>query len=322
MNVFSLIAAVIVGEDVAEPIDLSFFEKIWKTIVTWFIDERGWLSIVNALLVILVGLIVIKIILTILRKIINRGKLKGIAGNFIVTLFKIILLFIYFIAILRVLGIDTSSFIALLTVGTLAISLAIQSVISNFASGIILVTNHPFKESDFVEVAGVSGTVEKITLFSTKIKTTDNKVISVPNSSVASANIINYSTEENRRVDMTFGVAYGTDIDKAKTVMTSELDNHPLVLHDEGYTVRLNEQADSALIFVCRCWTKNADYWTVYFDLTESMTKRFEKEGIEIPYNKLDVNVISQQASAQVEKPKTAKQKKSDAKKTDTKKSK
>lgn len=274
-------------------VDLTFFQKLWATIVTWFIDERGWVKILVAVAVIVIGLVLLKIIIAVLRKIINRGKLKGIAGNFIITIIKIVLIFIYLIAILRVLGIDTSSFVALFTVGTLAISLAIQSVISNFASGIILVTNHPFKEGDYVEIAGVSGTVEQMTLFSTKLKTPDNKVVSVPNSSVAGGNIVNYSHEEKRRVDLTFGVAYGSDTDKVKLVIESVLDAHELVLHDEGYTVRLSEQGASSLNFVCRCWVKNADYWSVYFDLNEQMLKRFNEEDIHIPYNTLDVNIVT-----------------------------
>ena len=157
----------------------------------------------------------------------------------------------------------------------------------------ILVSNHPFEEGDYVEVSGISGTVVKISLFSTKLKTPDNKVVTIPNSSVSGGNIVNYSAEEKRRVDLTFGVAYGTDVDKVKKIIESVLDAHELVLHDDGYTVRLNEQGESALVFVCRCWAKNADYWTVYFDLQETMTKRFEKEKIEIPYNKLDVNLIA-----------------------------
>ncbi len=298
MNVLRLLAAEAGAE---EPIvDLTFFQKLWATIVTWFIDERGWVKLLCCLAVVVLGLILIKIILVVTRKIVNRGKLKGIAGNFIVTILKIILVFIYLIAIMRVLGIDTSSFVALFTVGTLAISLAVQSVISNFASGIILVTNHPFKEGDFVEIAGISGTVEKITLFSTKLITPDNKVISVPNSSVSGGNIINYSTEEKRRVDLKFGVAYGSDIDKVKLTIQSVLDEHELVLHDEGYTVRLSEQSASSLDFVCRCWTKNADYWTVYFDLNERMVKRFEQEGIQIPFNTLDVNILPAAPAAEL----------------------
>lgn len=296
MNLLSLFAFM---ADEETTVDLGFFQKLWNTIVTWFIDDKGWVKLLACVAVIVVGLILIKIILAIFRKIFSRGKLKGIAGNFIVTIIKIILIFIYLITILRVLGIDTSSFVALFTVGTLAISLAVQSVISNFASGILLVTNHPFQEGDFVEIAGISGTVEKITLFSTMVKTPDNKVVSVPNSSVSAGNITNFSAEEKRRVDLTFGVGYGSDVDKVKLTIESVLDAHELVLHDDGYTVRLLEHGASSLNFVCRCWVKNADYWTVYFDLNELMVKRFAEEGIEIPYNKLDVNIIPAEGETQ-----------------------
>lgn len=294
MNLLSLLSVTLLaaeGETVQEE---GFFVKIWNSLVNWFIGERGWVHIIMAVVVILVGLLVIKIIMSVSRKLINKTKLKGLAGNFILTIVKVVLVFIYLIIVLRTLGIDTSSLVALFTVGTLAISLALQSIISNFASGMILVTNHPFQEGDFVDLAGVSGTVVKISLFSTKLKTPDNKIVTVPNSSVAGGNIVNYSSEEKRRVDLTFGVAYGTNVDRVKKVIESVLDEHALVLHDDGYTVRLNEQSDSSLNFVCRCWVNGADYWTVYFDLNEEMTKRFEKEGIEIPYNKLDVNLISE----------------------------
>ena len=291
MNLLSLLAVSLLtaeGEPAAEP---GFLQKILNSVVTWFIDERGWVLIVRAVIVILIGLLLIKVIMTVSRKIMNRSRLRGLAGNFLLAILKSLLVFVYLIVIMRVLGIDTSSMIALLAAGGLALSLALQSTLSNFASGMILVSNHPFKEGDFIDAAGVSGTVEKITLFSTKLKTPDNKVVTLPNSSVAGGNIVNYSTEENRRVDLTFGVAYGTDIDKTKKAIEAVLDAHELVLHDEGYTVRLSEQAASALVFVCRCWVKSADYWTVYFDLNERVTEKFGKEGIEIPYNKLDVNV-------------------------------
>lgn len=303
MNLMSLLSAALLAGEANEAEELGFFQKIWNSIVTWFITDRGWMKVVIAVAVIIIGLVILKIILTIFRKVINRTKLKGLAGNMIITIIKTILVFIYLIVILRVLGIDTSSFVALFTVGTLAISLAIQSVISNFASGMILATNRPFQVDDFVEIAGTSGTVVSTSLFSTKLRTPDNKIIVIPNSSVAGGNIVNYSAEEKRRVDLVFGVAYGSDVDKVKKTIESVLDAHELVLHDDGYTVRLNEQGASSLNFVCRCWTKNSDYWTVYFDLTERMTEKFREEGIEIPYNKLDVNVISESAAPALKAP-------------------
>ncbi len=270
----------------------AFFEKIWNSVVTWFIDDRGWAAVLTCVLVALLGLVVIKIVLSIARKIINRTKMKGLAGSFLITILKILLFFIYIIAIMKTLGIDTSGVVAVLAASSLAVSLALQTVLSNFASGMILIGNHPFKEGDFVEVAGISGVVKEITLFSTKIQTVDNKMITVPNSSVASDEIINYSELPTRRVDMEFTCAYGSDIEKVKGVIVSVLDEHEKILKDSGYTVRLARQADSALVFNCRFWVNNADYWEVFFDINEAMTKRFEAEGIQIPYNTVDVNVV------------------------------
>lgn len=267
----------------------EFFVNIYNSLTTWFFEERGWAHILAAVAVILLGLVVVKIVLAIVRGIIKRTKLRGLAGNFILTILKIVLYIIYIIAIMKVLGIDTTSMVAILAASSLAISLAMQEIISNFASGMILVTNHNFKEGDYIETAGVAGTVVDIKLFSTTLLTVDNKVVTIPNSHVTSSNIINYSAMPKRRLDLTFGVAYGTDIEKAKAIMTDVLDKHASVLHDDGYTVRLSEQAESALVFVCRCWINSSDYWNVYFDLMENMTKRFTEEGIEIPYNKLDV---------------------------------
>lgn len=307
MGISTLLSVALLAAETTEPAEPGFFQKLWNSLVSWFITDHGWMKIVAAVAVIVIGFLILKIVMAIFKKFVNKTKLKGIAGNFILTILKTVLVFIYLIVILRVLGIDTSSFVALLTVGTLAVSLAIQSVISNFASGMILATNHPFQVGDFVEIAGTSGTVVSTALFSTKLRTPDNKVVVIPNSAVAGGNIINYSTEEKRRVDLVFGVAYGSDVDKVKKVIESVLDEHELVLHDDGYTVRLSEQAASSLNFVCRCWAKNADYWTVYFDLTEQMTKKFAEEGIEIPYNKLDVNVISENTAPVTEEPKKEK---------------
>ncbi len=269
----------------------EFFERIWNSLSTWFIEGRGWATILGAVLTVVLGYILVRIIIAIVRRIINRTRLKGLAGNFIVTIVKILLFFIYIIAVMKVLGIDTSSMVAILAASSLAVTLALQTTLSNFASGMILVGNHPFKEGDFIEAAGVSGTVENISLFSTRIKTVDNKQITIPNSSVASGNIINYSTEPKRRVDLVVPVAYGTDTDKVKKVVTDILEAHPLILHDEGYTVRIAAFGASSIDFTCRAWVNNADYWTVFFDLNEQIKARFETENIEIPYTKIDVNI-------------------------------
>ena len=179
---------------------MEFLQKLWSTVVTWFIDERGWVSILSVIAVAIVGIILVKVIEAIARKIIGRSRIKGLAGNFVLTILKILLYFAYVIAIMKTLKLDTSSLVAVLASCTLALSLALQTTLSNFASGMILVSNHPFKEGDFVEVGGISGVVRELSLFSTKICTGDNKVITVPNSNVAGSEIINYSTEAKRRV--------------------------------------------------------------------------------------------------------------------------
>ncbi len=267
---------------------------ILNSIKIWFIDNQGWLDIIRILAVIVVGYILVAIILKIAKRIINRSHIKGLAGNFVFNIIKVVVFFVYIIAIMSILGIDTSSLVAVLAASSLAISLALQSTMTNFASGMLLVGNKPFKEGDYIEGAGVAGTVLEITLSSTKLQTPDNKIVTIPNAKLAENNIINYSTMQKRRVDLTFGVAYGTEVELVQKVLVETLDAHSLVLHDEEYNVRLKEHGSSALLFNCRCWVKNEDYWTVYFDLNEQVLDNFIKAGIEIPYNKLDVNVISE----------------------------
>ena len=270
----------------------EFFINIGSSIAKWFVEDMGWAAILGALAIIILGIFAIKIICTIIRRVLGRTKLHRLTTDFLMTVIKILLYFVYVVAIMKVLGIDTSGVVAILAAVSLAVSLALQTVLSNFASGMIIIGNHPFKEGDYVETSGISGTVENVSLFNTRLRTPDNKIITVPNSSITGSNIINYSAMEKRRVDLTFGVAYGTDIDRVKSVMCDELDRHELVLHEDGYTVRLYDRADRALVFVCRCWARSSDYWTVFFDINENMTKRFKAEGIEIPYNKLDVNIV------------------------------
>ena len=220
-------------------------------------------------------------------------KLKDqkLAGRFIYNIAKVALLVIYFIAVLTVLGIDTSSLVAVLAASSLAVSLALQSIMTNFASGMIIVGNKPFKEGDYISVGDYSGTVTNITLHSTTLVTPDNKVVIIPNSDISGGTVVNYSAMPERRLDLEFTVAYGTNIEKVKKVLTKVLEEHPLVLHDKDYNVRLSAEDASALRFICRCWVKNEDYWTVNFDLHENVVAAFKKANIEIPFNQLDVNI-------------------------------
>lgn len=280
-----------VESDVKE--GLSFFQNVWENIKNWFLSNGGWQFLVRIALTVIIGYLIVKLILSIINKVVGRSKLKDqkLAGRFIYNIARVALLVIYFIAILTVLGVDTSSLVAVLAASSLAVSLALQSIMTNFASGMIIVGSKPFKEGDYIAVGSYEGTVTNITLHSTTLITPDNKVVIIPNSDISGGTVVNYSTMPERRLDLEFTVAYGTDVEKVKAVLTEVLNAHPLVLHDMEYNVRLTAEDSSALRFNCRCWVKNADYWTVNFDLHENVIEAFKQASIEIPFNQLDVNI-------------------------------
>lgn len=272
---------------------LTFLQNVWEKLKNWFLSNGGWQFLVRIALTVIIGFLIIKLILSIINKIVARSKLKDqkLAGRFIYNIAKVALLVIYFIAVLTVLGIDTSSLVAVLAASSLAVSLALQSIMTNFASGMIIVGNKPFKEGDYISVGDYSGTVTNITLHSTTLVTPDNKVVIIPNSDISGGTVVNYSAMPERRLDLEFTVAYGTNVEKVKKVLTKVLEEHPLVLHDKDYMVNLSAEDASALRFICRCWVKNEDYWTVNFDLHENVVAAFKKANIEIPFNQLDVNI-------------------------------
>lgn len=272
---------------------LTFFQNVWGKLKNWFLSNGGWQFLVRIALTVIIGFLIVKLILSIINKIVARSKLKDqkLAGRFIYNIAKVALLVIYFIAVLTVLGIDTSSLVAVLAASSLAVSLALQSIMTNFASGMIIVGNKPFKEGDYISVGDYSGTVTNITLHSTTLVTPDNKVVIIPNSDISGGTVVNYSAMPERRLDLEFTVAYGTNVEKVKKVLTKVLEEHSLVLHDKDYNVRLSAEDSSALRFICRCWVKNEDYWTVNFDLHENVVAAFKKANIEIPFNQLDVNI-------------------------------
>ncbi len=272
---------------------LSFFQNLWEKIKNWFLSNGGWQFLVKIALIVVVGFLLVKLILGIIKGIVGRSKLKDqkLAGKFIYNIAKVVLLVIYFISVLAVLGFDTSSLVAVLAASSLAVSLALQSIMTNFASGMIIVGSKPFKEGDYISVGGYEGTVSNITLHSTTLITFDNKVVIIPNSDISGGTVVNYSAMPERRLDLEFTVAYGTSVDKVKKVLTKVLDEHPLVLHEKGYMVNLSAEDSSALRFICRSWVKNEDYWTANFDLHENVVAAFKKANIEIPFNQLDVNI-------------------------------
>jgi small conductance mechanosensitive channel len=226
-----------------------------------------------------------------IRRMMERGKVEPIITGFVSSIAYIGLLVFVVIAALGQLGIQTTSFIAILGAAGLAIGLALQGSLANFAAGFLMIIFRPFKVGDFIEGAGVAGVVEEIQIFTTKLKTPDNKIIIIPNAKLSGDNIVNYSAQETRRVDMTVGVSYDADLAKVKAVLNDIISKETRILAEPAPQVVVAELGDSSVNFVMRVWTKTADYWPVKFDATETIKNRFDAEGIGIPFPQRDVHI-------------------------------
>ena len=247
------------------------------------------LRIITALAIFIIGRWIAKAITGFFRKMLSKAQaddmLVGFLGNIA---YGLILTFVV-IAALSQLGIETTSLAAILAAAGLAIGLALQGSLSNFAAGVMIVIFRPFAKGDYIEAAGTAGSVHDISIFTTTLKTPDNKTVIIPNSSVTGGNITNFSAEAKRRVDLVFGIGYNDDIKKAKQVLEGILAADERVLEDPASTVAVSELADSSVNFVVRPWVKTADYWDVYWDITEAVKESFDKEGISIPFPQQDV---------------------------------
>lgn len=256
----------------------------------------GWVLNTGIKIVIAIVLLIIsfRIIKTITRKISKKGENGKYDKTIMKTLayiFSIGAKTIVLVCLIGYLGIDTSGITALITSLGVCIGLAVNGAVSNLAGGVIILVTRPFKVDDYIEAQGVSGTVEDIHMVCTKIRTPDNKVIYVPNGSLSNGNIINYSEKDTRRVDVKFSIAYDSDYEKAKQIIWDIISGHELTLEDPAPFVRMTEHADSSITITARAWVKSDDYWTVNFDVLEAVKKAFDENGIEIPFNQLDVHV-------------------------------
>lgn len=248
-------------------------------------------TLIKAFFIFVIGKLAIQSIVGFLKKALEKSKLDPMIRGFAVSVTKFVLMFILIIAILRVFGVDTSSLVAMFGAATLAIGFALQGNLSNFASGVMLVSFKPFKVGDYVVTSGHQGTVEEIGMFMSTLKTPDNKQILIPNSSITSNSIVNYSAYSERRVDLKIGVSYDADIDQVKKVIQDIIDNHEMVISEKGTFVRMGEMADSSINFTVRVWTKTENYWTVYFDLMENIKSKLDDANIEIPYPHVTVDM-------------------------------
>lgn len=269
---------------------MQFFIDLWDSVYGFLLSHFH--TILVFALVLVFGALVIKCAMALFRKHINKSRIKGAAGDFLLSVIKVVLCLIYLIALLALLGVPTTSMIAMLSAFALAVSLALQNTFSNVAAGIVIVSTKPFAEGDYVDIDGTAGTVETITIFNTKLLTPDNKEIVLPNSTVSAANITNFSAKETRRLDLTFSASYNVSVAKVKEVINGVLAKHEEILKDPAPTVRLTEHGASSLDYVVRVWVLQKDYWNVNFDLKEEMVAAFAENDIEIPYNQLDVHMI------------------------------
>lgn len=255
-------------------------------------------KVIAALVIIVIGRIVVGIAARFISKIITKTKVDATLTKFVVSLVRIVLLTVVAIAALNALGVETTSLIAILGAAGLAVGLALQGSLSNFSAGVMIIIFRPFKVGDFVEAGGTSGSVEEIRIFNTILKTPDNKVIIVPNNSIISNNITNYSDQETRRIDMVFGIGYGDDIKKAKNTLTRLISEDSRILADPAPTVAVGELGDSSVNFVVRPWVKTPDFWAVKFDFTEKVKLTFDAEGISIPFPQRDVHLYQEKKEA------------------------
>ncbi len=256
--------------------------------------ETVGVKLLWAIGILLIGRLIVKLIVAGSCKAMRKSKVDETIVKFAHSLIGFIGMVFVFIAALAKLGIPTASMVAAVGAIGLAIGLALQGALGNFASGILIVTFRPFKVNDLVEISGEVGTVREIDLFTTKIITPNNKTLIIPNGAVTSGTIMNFTETEDLRVDLTFGIGYRDDIDHAKSVLQSILDADERVLKNPEAFIGVVEHGESSINLVCRPWVKAPNYWGVFFDTNENVKKAFDKEGISIPFPQRDIHIISQ----------------------------
>lgn len=248
-------------------------------------------SLSFALIVLVVGLIIIKKVVKRLEARFEKIKMDSTLRPFFVSLSDVLLKLFLALILVKIIGIDTSSFVAVLASAGFAIGLAFQGSLSNFAGGVLLLTQRPFKVGDFIETGEHKGLVKGIKILYTEILTIDNKLVFIPNGGLANSAITNYSAMTSRRVEMKFSVSYESNVEKVKQTIMDVFYAHELVLDDPKPFVRLFEHGASDLVFLARIWTKTDDYWDAYYDIVEGVKEAFDRENISIPYPQMDVHI-------------------------------
>lgn len=257
------------------------------------ITEYG-LTLLGAIAVLIIGLWVIKLIRKGIKKMLIRREIDPSLQSFINSLINILLKTLLIISVLGMVGVEMTSFIAILGAAGLAIGMALSGTLQNFASGVMILLFKPYQAGDFVDAGGYQGFVKEIQIFNTIILTLDNKTVIIPNSELSTSSLTNYSKEPIRRVDWSFGIAYGDSSDKAKEVLMKLMQEDERILKDPAPFVGIEALADSSVNFATRGWVKGEDYWNVFFDMNEKVYKTFATEGLNIPFPQMDVHINQQ----------------------------
>lgn len=253
--------------------------------------EEGLKVVVMAVVLLCVCMIVKRILLKVLDRGLDRGRIEKSFHAFIRSAVNIVLWFVTVAIVAQSLGINATSLIALLSIAGLAISLSVQDSLSNLAGGLTILSTKPFMVGDYVEIGDAAGTVVEIGMVHTKLNTADNCRLVLPNSTVVSTKVRNYSAEPRRRVDLVVGASYDAPADEVKAVLTEVITAHEKVLRDPEPFARMSKHGDSAVEYTVRVWCETADYWTVYFDLLEQIKAAFDAKGIGIPYPQVEVHL-------------------------------
>jgi small conductance mechanosensitive channel len=277
------------------PVELDVAGSI-STAGQWVTDNSDLLiqygvNLISAILILFIGNLVVKGIAGSVAKLLQKREMDKAVVDFISALVRYLLFIIVLIAALSRIGVQTASVVAVIGAAGLAVGLALQGSLSNFAAGVLIVAFRPFKSGDYVEIGGVAGSVDSIQIFQTVLTTPDNKMVVVPNSAVIGGPITNYSRHTTRRIDLVIGVSYKADLQKTKEVLSSVLAADERILKEPKPTIGVHTLADSSVNFVVRPWVKTSDYWAVYFDTMQGIKETLDKEGIEIPFPQMDVHL-------------------------------
>ncbi|WP_459187343.1 mechanosensitive ion channel family protein [Parabacteroides sp. APC149_11_2_Y6] len=266
-------------------------EKVINSLISQGAD-LGW-TIIKALLVFIIGRFVINLINKLVKRVLSKRDIDASVKTFVGSLVNVILTVLLIISVVGALGVQTTSFAALLASAGVAIGMALSGNLANFAGGLVILLFKPYKVGDYIESQGVGGTVKEVQIFHTILTTADNKVIYIPNGSLSSGVVTNFSHQATRRVEWIIGIDYGEDFEKAKSVIENLLNGDERILKDPAFLIALHALADSSVNVVVRAWVNSGDYWNVYFDMNKAIYETFNAQGIDFPFPQLTVHKAS-----------------------------